>query len=493
MMNRSFSRRDFLKLVGYTSTAAALWGCAPRSASPTFSPVQAPSNSEDEFIAAALRRITLGPLPEEIAHAKRIGFKAFVEEQLAPQTLDDSALVQRLEHLTVLDMPASELVALEKRSRPVTELVQATLLRAVYSRRQLYELMVNFWSDHFNIYVLKTKDRFLKVVDDREVIRPNALGSFRELLSASMHSPAMLIYLDNASSTKDGPTENYSRELMELHTLGVNGGYSQTDVVEVARALTGWSVTLPRNGGEIGKFIFHEHTHDNQAKQILGVDFPAGQGIQDGEQLVDLLASHPSTADHISYKLARRFVSDSPPPALVSRASSAFQTSRGDITAVLRVILFSDEFRASLGLKLKRPFEYFVSALRQTNADAALSGASSKMLRQMGQTPFFWPSPNGYPDTATEWLNSNDLMARWNFALGLAVNAFPDTQIDWEGLAGSTSHAEILDTLSLRLLGNILEEDIRQYMLEQASMITGMDPAFSIGALLLASPYFQYR
>lgn len=232
-MNQSFSRRDFLKLAGFTSAAAVLWGCAPESSSPAFTPAQIQSNSEDEFITAALRRITLGPLPEEIDHAKQIGFKAFVEEQLAPHTLDDSALAQHMAHLTVLDMSAAELVELEKRSQPATELIQATMLRAIYSRRQLYEIMVNFWSDHFNIYVLKTKDRFLKVVDDREVIRPNALGSFRSLLSASMHSPAMLIYLDNASSTKDGPTENYSRELMDpekfIHPADVltrqTGGY----------------------------------------------------------------------------------------------------------------------------------------------------------------------------------------------------------------------------------------------------------------------------
>jgi uncharacterized protein (DUF1800 family) len=309
-----------------------------------------------------------------------------------------------------------------------------------------------------------------------------------------MHSPAMLIYLDNAASTKDGPVENYARELLELHTLGVNGGYSQSDIVDVARALTGWSVTLPRDGGEIGKFIFHEHTHDNAAKHILGIDFPAGQGIKDGEQLVDLLAGYPSTADHISYKLVRRFVSDSPPPALVAQASSAFQASHGDISTVLKVILFSDEFRASLGLKLKRPFEYFVSALRQTNANTKLHNASTKMLRQMGQMPFFWSSPNGYPDIGTAWLNSNDLMARWNFSLGLATNEYSDTQVDWEGLTySSTSPDEILDILSLRLFGNVLAEDIRQYILEQASAITTINPAFSIGALLLASPYFQYR
>lgn len=493
-MKPSLSRRDFLKLAGLTSAVATLWGCAPQAAAmPTFIPVVAPSISEDEFIIAALRRITFGPLPEEIERAKQIGFEAFVEEQLTPQTIDDSALAQHISHLTALDMPASELAELEKRAQPVTELIQATLLRAVYSRRQLYELMVNFWSDHFNIYVLKNTDRFLKTVDDREVIRPNALGNFREILSASMHSPAMLVYLDNATSTKEGPNENYARELMELHTLGVNGGYTQDDVVEVARALTGWSVTGPRFGSEIGKFIFRKRFHDDGPKRIFGVDFPSGQGVRDGEQLAGLLADHPSTADYISYKLVRRFVSDSPPPALVSQASSAFQTSHGDLRTVLKVILFSEEFRSALGLKLKRPFEYVVSAIRQTNANTKFDKATGKMLRQMGQMPFFWPAPNGYPDVGAAWLNSNDLLARWNFALGLAANSFSDTQIDWEGLTGSASPEEIVDKLSLQFIGNALPKDARQFIIEQASTIKADNPVLPIGALLLASPYFQYR
>lgn len=493
-MKPSLSRRDFLKLAGFTSAAATLWGCAPQATTmPTFTPIAAPTSSEDEFIIAALRRITFGPLPEEIKRAKQIGFEAFVEEQLNPQTMDDSALAQHISHLTTLDMPASELAELKKRTQPVTELIQATLLRAIYSRRQLYELMVNFWSDHFNIYVLKKTDRFLKNIDDREAIRPNALGSFREILSASMHSPAMLIYLDNASSTKDGPNENYARELMELHTLGVNGGYTQEDVIEVARALTGWSVTGLRNTGEVGEFIFRKQFHDDGAKKIFGVDFPSAQGIADGEQLVNLLADHPSTADHISYKLVRRFVSDSPPPALVSQASSAFQTSHGDIRAVLKVILFSDEFRASLGLKLKRPFEYVVSALRQTNANTKFDKTTSNLLRQMGQMPFFWPAPNGYPDVGAAWLNSNDLLTRWNFSLGLAANSFSDTQIDWKELAGSTSPQDIVDELSQQFFGKTLAEDVRQFVVEQASVINADDPVTPIAALLLASPYFQYR
>ena len=493
-MKPPLSRRDFMKLAGFTSAAAALWGCTPQTTiSPTYTPTIAPAGSEDEFVVAALRRITFGPLPEEIARAKQIGFEAFVEEQLAPQTIDDSELTARINHLATLHMTAGELAELEKRALPVTELIQSTLLRAVYSRHQLYEMMVNFWSDHFNIYVLKKTDRFLKTIDDQEAIRPNALGSFRDILSASMHSPAMLIYLDNASSTNEGPNENYARELMELHTLGVNGGYTQEDVANVARALTGWTVTGPRGGQEVGQFVFRRQSHDDVAKQILGLNFPSGQGIEDGEQLIDLLADHPSTASYISYKLVRRFVSDSPPPALVSQAAFVFQSSRGDLRAVLKTILFSEDFRLSLGMKLKRPFEYVVSSIRQTNASAKFDKTTSQYLRQMGQTPFFWPAPNGYPDVGAAWLNSNDLLSRWNFSLGLAANAFADTHIDWDELTGSASPQEAIDDLSLRLLGRVLPEDVRTFILDQTSVIQADAPLIPIGALLLASPYYQYR
>ncbi len=493
-MKPSLSRRDFLKLAGFTSAAATLWGCAPKVAGSVVLPATLiPANNDELFIFAALKRITFGPTVGEIERAKQIGFEAFVEDQLAFDQIDDAALSSRINHLTTLNMPASELAALEERGLPVSELVQSTLLRAAYSRRQLYEHMVNFWSNHFNIYVLKKQDRFLKSVDDREVIRPHALGNFRDLLSASMHSPAMLVYLDNASSTNKGPNENYSRELMELHTLGVNGGYTQDDVSEVARSLTGWSATGPRSGQEIGRFIFRENSHDDGAKKILGVDFPAGQGIQDGEQLVDLLANHSSTADYISYKLIRRFVSDSPPPALVSRVSSAFQASQGDLRAVLKTILFSEEFRASLGLKLKRPFEYVVSAIRQTNANAKFDKPTSKMLRQMGQTPFFWPAPNGYPDVGAAWLNSNDLLTRWNFALAVATDSLKDIEINWHELSSSSNPEEILDSLSVRLLGNVLPLEVRASTLALVNSINSLDPVISINALLLASPYFQYR
>lgn len=443
------------------------------------------------MIYAVLRRITFGPRPEEIERVRQIGLDAFIEEQLAYDLIEDHDLSPRLANLTTLEMSPSELVTLDKPGQSVNELIRATVLRAVYSRRQLYEVMVNFWTDHFNIYILK--NRSLKTVDDRQVIRPWALGNFKDLLSASMHSPAMLVYLDNAVSTKDRPNENYARELLEIHTLGVDGGYTQEDIVAAARVLTGWSVAgiqtdTPR------EFVFREQNHDYDRKTILGTYFQSGQGIQDGEQLVDLLVSHPSTAMHLSYKLVRRFVSDDPPPALVSQAAEVFQTSRGDIRAILSLILHSEEFRASLGTKIKRPFEFVVSLLRQTDAETTFDKGTMSMLRQMGQLPFYWPAPDGYPDIGAAWLNTNDLLNRWNLALSLAANTLPDTKIDWDALVHSITPTEqVLDLLSIRLLGNVLPGETRQTILKLISGFAMVDPLIPISALLIASPSFQYR
>ena len=491
-MNK-ISRRDFLKLAGFASTLTWLWGCAPGAASTAVSfSTAVPPTSDDLFLFNALKRLTFGPTPGEMETAQSIGFEAFVEQQLAFEGIDDSQLESRLSHLTTLNMNVQELATLEKPGQPVLELVQATLLRAAYSRRQLYERMVQLWSNHFNIYILKSQDRYLKTADDRDVIRPNALGTFHGLLSASMHSPAMLVYLDNASSTKDGPNENYARELMELHTLGVNGGYTQDDIIEVARALTGWSVTGRRSGDGAGAFIFKNNFHDDGAKRILGVDFPAGQGIEDGEQLAALLADHPSTADFISYKLVRHFVSDAP-ALLVSKVAFVFRSSKGDIRQMLRTIFFSEEFRQSLGTaKLKKPIDFAISAVRTLGIETKFDRPTTNMLRAMGESPFFWPAPNGYPDVGAAWLNSNDLLARWNLALTVGTNSVKDSIVDLSSLSGS-SVAEIVDALSLRLLGLLLPDESRSRLIEAVDSISGLESESAACALLLASPYFQYR
>jgi uncharacterized protein (DUF1800 family) len=353
--------------------------------------------------------------------------------------------------------------------------------------------MVNFWSDHFNIYINKTLDRYLKTVDDRAVIRTHALGKFGDLLLASAQSPAMLIYLDNATSTKDGPNENYARELMELHTLSAAGGFTQQDVQEVARALTGWTIT-GQNSPNPGEFNFRSEIHDDMEKMILGITFPAGQGEKDGEQLLAMFAQHPSTAHFISTKLARRFVADQPPDSLVTRTADVFQHSGGDLVQVLRTILTSDEFSASLGQKPKRPLEFVVSALRQTGADAVIDLPLINFLTVMGQQPFGWLFPNGYPDIGSAWLTTNDLLARWNFALGLAVGSIPGIQVDWPALAvGASTLDEAIQTMSTALLGGSLPDPVQQFLHQQLGTLDVPAAAAPLGALLLASPYFQYR
>ncbi len=498
-MNHPLSRREFLKLSGALGALTALSACTADSKTPATAlaantaTLLPPENADDALIFQTLRRITFGPQPEDLARAREIGLDNFIDEQLAPETIPDPNMDTQLEEMETLALNASELLEVEKRAQPVRQLIRATLLRAVYSKRQLYELMVDFWSNHFNLYVRKSQVGLLKVVDDRQVIRPHALGSFQDLLSASAHSPAMLVYLDNALSNRELPNENYARELLELHTLGVDGGYSHNDILEVARALTGWSVTGLRTQNP-GEFIFRERMHDDGEKTILGQRFPARQGIADGEQLLELLAAHPSTAQHISLKLTRRFVADDPPATLVARAAETFTQTNGDIRAVMSTILHSQEFKDSLGTKFKRPFEYIASTLRMTAAETQVDRFTGAMLTQMGQPLFHWPAPDGYPDIAAAWATTNGLLGRWNYALALAFNAARDTQLNWSALtAGATDPAEVLQTLSARLLGGDLTLEVQQVILDFVIQLDETMRAPAIGALLLASPFFQYR
>ena len=496
-MTTKVTRRDFLKVAGFTSLAAALWGCsgfsmaAPSLAGGTPSPTVLPVSGDT--LAMTLRRITFGPGPDDLSRARLIGLTAFIEEQLNPESLSDASAQAQLTGLDTLGMNPGDLETINPKSRPALELMRATLIREVYSSRQLFEIMVNFWTDHFNIYIGKTLDRYLKTVDDRAVIRSHALGKFGDLLLASAQSPAMLIYLDNATSTKNGPNENYARELMELHTLSLEGGYSQQDVQEVARALTGWTIT-GENSPNPGEFIFRPGLHDDGEKIILGVPFPAGQGEKDGEQLLAMLAQHPSTAHFISTKLARHFVADQPPDSLVNRMADVFLQSGGDIVQILRTLFTSDEFHGSLGQKLKRPIEFVVSALRQTEAKAAIDRPVINILTVMGQEPFDWLSPNGYPDVGTAWLSTNDLLARWNYALGLATGSVPGIAVDWAGLAGPVATLdEAVQTMSLALLGGPVPDPVQQFLHQQLGTLDVSAALAPLGALLLASPYFQYR
>ncbi len=465
--------------------------------SPKVDPTMPPELLSDEswHIFQTLKRITFGPTEDELARAHEIGLEAFIEEQLDPESIDDSHMDPLLTEFPTLAMSPQELAEIEPPGTPVVELVGATLLRALHSRRQLHELMVDFWTNHFNIYIAGNPERILKTQDDREVIRPHALGNFYDLLSASAHSPAMLTYLDQASSNQQAPNENYARELLELHTMGVDGGYTQLDVEEAARILTGWTVGGFRQGGEAGQFLFADRMHDAGEKTVLGERFPAGGGEDEGQRLLQILAEHPSTAHYLAEKLARRFVADRPPETLVEAAAQTFGQSQGDLKAVMRTILFSPEFQASLGQKFSRPFEYLVAALRTTGAQPVQGRLYGEFLRQMGQPLFQWPTPDGYPDEADAWQSTGGMLARWNYALLVAFGGRRGQGgVDWAGLAGDSGDSESLSRgLWQRLIPDPLTDPVHQVLLDFAQELPQELVAPGLGALILASPYFQYR
>ena len=463
----------------------------------------------DRNIRQALNRLTFGARPGDFDAVKKIGVKAFIDQQLAPDAIDDSALDKRLEKLPTLmlsnptiaeqynppkppptptpapaaspvnpntvaeaktgemkmeaEKPAvtEQTTEMPKPTPPpapvvkptpppkapymvVTELQRAKLLRAVYSERQLYEVMVDFWENHFSVFVNKDADRWLMTGFDRDSVRPFAMGRFRDLLGATAKSPAMLFYLDNWTSsvlrtypaTKDKPerhsggiNENYARELMELHTLGVDGGYTQKDVQEVARCFTGWTIRRPN---EEGIFYYNPAQHDNGEKTVLGVKIPAGGGIGDGERVLDILASHPSTAKFVTTKLARRFLGDDPPPAAIARASKVFLQTGGSITETLRSLLTGPEFLSpqNYQTKVRTPFEYVAAALRATGANTDANRPVLDWIGRMGQPVYGRVTPDGYPDKADKWLSNNDMLARLNFAAALATNKINGTKVD---------------------------------------------------------------
>jgi uncharacterized protein (DUF1800 family) len=321
------------------------------------------------------------------------------------------------------------------------DLSEGKLLRAVYSNRQLDEVLTDFWFNHFNIFLDKGADRYLVTEYERDVIRPHVLGKFKDLLVATAKSPAMLFYLDNWQSVgPDAPqargkkgarglNENYGRELLELHTLGVDGGYTQHDVTEAARCFTGWTILQPQRGGT---FSFNQRVHDNGEKTVLGVKIAAGGGMSDGEKVLDIVAHHPATAHFISKKLAMRFVADEPPPALVERMAQTFLKTDGDLRAVMRTMLESKEFfsEGAYRSKLKSPLEVVASAVRAVNGEIDYAFPLANQVSQLGQPLYRKQEPTGYSNSSMEWLNSGGLLARMNFALQLADNKVPGVKVD---------------------------------------------------------------
>lgn len=426
----------------------------------------------------ALNRFGFGPAPGDVARVREAGADAWFEEQLHPEQLADDACEERLRRLTTLTLPAGELFEY----KPLVlrrELTYATLLRAVYSRRQLYEVMVEFWRDHFNIDMSKGGCRWLKVADERDVIRRHALGNFRALLGASALSPAMLWYLDGrvnrVRQPGELPNENYARELLELHTLGVHGGYTQRDVMEVARCFSGWTVRGNVWFGR-GEVEFRPRAHDDGAKEVLGRRIPAGLGAGDVDAVLDIVAAHPATARHIAEKLCRRFVADDPPADAVDAVAQRFAASGGDLRETLRALWSTGAFRTAPP-KFKRPFRFVASALRATAAHVSHGGTLGPYLMRMGHLPFSYPTPEGYPDERGPW--ASGLYWRWHFAGTLAADAMPGVHADWEALAASCGG---VDGLAAHLVGRAPNDDERQL-----ASSSELGP----GALM-AAPAFQW-
>jgi uncharacterized protein (DUF1800 family) len=633
--------------------------------------------SNDQKILIALNRLEFGPRPGDLEAVKKMGLKAWIEQQLNPEKIDDSAVEKKLAAFPTLKMSAQELFdnfredqmqirqrlqaaganpangqpgagqpgpgqqqpilgqpgvvapnglpggglpgrrpfagqnpngqpmnpgqqMMQPGMRPAQQAIQALgelndskLLRAVESNRQLQEVLVDFWSNHFNVDVKKGQVRAFKPAEDRDVIRPHILGKFRELLEADAKSPAMLFYLDNAVSTRDfndpktappmgmrpggfrpgigpggfpgrgpgqggfqrpgglggqaglrpgmqrpgapgaqpgrragGLNENYGRELLELHTLGVDGGYTQKDVQEVARCFTGWTINR-----QTGGFQFQPFLHDYGEKIVLGQKVPAGRGIEDGEQVLDIVAAHPSTARFISTKLCMRFISDTPPQSIVDKVSKTFLSTRGDLREVVRTIVTSNEFLAPevYRAKMKSPFEYAVSAVRALGgefetpnpdlprsrfllvADGAVSMGRGPMnqgarpaqaflrksmiqeIAAMGQPLFSHEAPTGYPEDSREWVSSGSLLARFNFAQDLTGGRIGFVSANPASLAAGQKpgdHKAVLATLTKSILGDNVSDTTKAAILHE--MENGADTVKSV-ALLLGSPEFQRR
>ncbi|GMT98386.1 DUF1800 domain-containing protein [Corallococcus caeni] len=527
---------------------AVCLSCASRS---QVTAPEAPAPFDEARAVHVLQRLAYGPSEKDLAEVKRLGVDGWVDAQLQPASGDalPPGLEAKLQAFPTLRMsmeqlvedyprPPPEMPPEEKRergpARVVFERSSARVLRAVESPRQLEEVLVDFWFNHFNVSEDKGAVKWLATSYERDAIRPHVFGTFRELLGATAHHPAMLFYLDNWRSTREGLSqeelrhprrfrrqaammedaddeeeakpklglnENYARELLELHTLGVDGGYTQDDVREVARCFTGWSIRKPRKDPG---FVFREVAHDADAKRVLGKAIPAGGGEKDGERVLDLLASHPATARRVALKLAQRFVADEPPPELVDRVAKVFLDSKGDLRAVYRALFQSPEFQSprARAAKVKTPFEYVVSALRATNAQVEVTPRLLRHLALMGEPLYRAPAPTGFPEVAGPWVNSGALVARLNFGLDLVGGRMPGARVSLDAFAPkqAPSAVEWVDGLGQALLGAKPSEETRATILaalaekrEAASAVDEAPPVDVplIAGLLLGSPEFQ--
>jgi uncharacterized protein (DUF1800 family) len=486
--------------------------------------------AERQRAVHTLNRLAFGPAPGDVDRVLAIGVDRYINEQLYPEKIADTAVAAKIAAYPALQLSDRALIEKyvaplmkarqarrkgeEMPERPMQrpnlvalELTAARLDRAIASNRQLNEVMVDFWMNHFNVFAGKGLDRVLIVGYERDTIRPHVWGSFEDLLLATAKSPAMLFYLDNARSiappearattarrgatrNQGGLNENYARELLELHTLGVDGGYTQKDVTELARVLTGWSI--PRKEESGSGFIFRAAVHDRGAKQVLGLPIAAGGGVEEGERLLRYLALHPSTARHIARKLVQKFVNDDAPPALVDRVAARFLATRGDLRETVRAVIASPEFNDQryYGAKVKTPFEYVVSAIRSTASSTTNSLGLARVLRDLGQPLYFSQPPTGYSELSKDWVNSGALVNRLNFAINLASGQIAGVRTNTRGPEAPAPRA--VDALADQLLGVPLSSATRKTI--ETKLLTTPEPDKRMQlatALILGSPEFQ--
>lgn len=539
----AYSRRQFIRLGGAAAAAGAvasagLPGAAPLAARPAvrWNARLAAQMPEPDLASLLLNRGAFGPRPGELEHARDIGPANWIEEQLDYEAIDVSAIEDELHaRLQTLSMTPGQLLAYGQNMAglPSQEMILATLYRMTYSPRMLYEVMVEFWNDHFSIYLGSNEARYLKPIDDRDVARAHALGTFKDLLTASAQSPAMLNYLDNDQNRVGNVNENYGREIMELHSLGVAVGgepYTEQDVKEMALCFTGWGWSRDqRNPARYGRFEYNDRQHDQTSKRILGNDIGAGMKDLDGHMAIDILVQHEATARFIATKLIRRFVADDPAgqtPGLLDRVADTFQRTSGDIRETVRAILRSTEFTqsfATFGGRLSRPVDMVVRQLRVTDVprdafpiairDGGIYPKLNAVLSAMGQRPFYWETPDGYPDVKEAWASSTTMLWRWNFGLALSGNGERGGRLGQRLIEGFTPEmaADVPATfadagaaadywitrLLQRPMGPADRTSVVDYLTDGRSESTPFDQVKArvpnMVALILDSPYFQWR
>jgi hypothetical protein len=515
---KTLKRREFLQTCALLSVGggvAALSGCGSSApvafgtgggagAADTLDPTTAASPlPPPDPLVHLLKRTRFGVSAADLEAARALGIEGYLDAQLAASgdtgALDLQAAVRF--PLTVLPAPALFYAGNSDLVGTPDALSEKTIFLGAYSDNQLFEVMVDFWNDHFNIDNLTGTLPQNKIVFDREVTRVHALGTFRALLQATGKSAAMLEYLDGVSNKAGGPNENYARELMELHTLGVDGGYTEADVKDVARCFTGWNTN-----GTTRAFEFRGADHDDDAKQVLGHAIAAGGGVSDGEAVLDILASHPSAAKFLAGKLVRRFVADEAPAAIVNAVAAEYTRTDGDIAAMLRVLFMHPAFYDYADYKLKRPLDFVCGALRafDNTPDHYPGTELITLLNRLGQVPHRWPAPDGYPDRSLYWLSASGLLERWNFAATLVeTRGLLGDSYATAGLEPSETPATLVDKLAARLLLRSLRVDDRAVLVmaaadngDETSVLEGEAltlAAERVAGLLLASSYFNLR